>query len=89
MLTYTPSLCLYLTDTTNTAYYLPDKSKEKNLFEWLQEELEATTEKLSGLLERPLTGSSAERTTMRDLTALAKRRLDHLLDGVHDGTISI
>ncbi len=30
------------------AFYLPDATPEKNLFEWLQEELETTTEALSG-----------------------------------------
>jgi len=70
------------------AFYLPDGSKEKNLFEWLQEELETTTERLSGHLEKPLTGSSAERRQISDIAALAKRRLDHLLDGVKEGLTS-
>jgi hypothetical protein len=69
------------------AFYLPDASPEKNLFEWLQEELEVTTEALSGVLEKPLTGASAEKRKITDLTNLARTRLEHLLEGVRDGTV--
>lgn len=67
------------------AFYLPDLSPEKNLFEWLQEELEVTTESLSGVLEKPISGSAEEKRKIIDLTNLARTRLEHLLDGVREG----
>lgn len=69
------------------AFYLPDLSPEKNLFEWLQEELEVTTESLSGVLEKPISGSAEEKRKIIDLTNLARTRLEHLLDGVREGTL--
>jgi len=67
------------------AFYLPDGSPEKNLFEWLQEELETNTEKLSEILEKPLDPSAPGLKSMHDFTQLAATRLDHLLEGVKDG----
>jgi hypothetical protein len=68
------------------AFYLTDLSSEKNLFEWLQEELEVTTELLSGVLEKPIEGTAEEKRKIIDLTSLARTRLEHLLEGIRDGT---
>lgn len=60
----------------------------KVLFEWLQEELETTTETLSGVLEQPLSGSASKRRKIKDLTLLAQTKLLLLLD-VKEGTFPL
>jgi len=55
---------------------------EKNLFEYLQAELEKTTEQLSGYLEAPV-GSHTPRQ-IKDVTGLAGKRLQHLREGVEE-----
>src|SRR5690606_14018076 len=64
------------------AYYLND-GKEKNLFEYLQEDLERATEQLSGILEGP--AEKYDRDLILNVTKNAERRLDHLLKGVENG----
>jgi ariadne-1 len=63
------------------AYYLEDVS-EKNLFEYLQEQLEKNTEKLSGILEGDAEYSREE---ILSLTKSANTRLNHLVNGVQNG----
>lgn len=76
------------------AFYLGD-GPEKNLFEYLQQELEGTTEKLSELLEKAhvpkttlifcLSQQTREKRVVMDTTQLARNRLNHLLQGVEEG----
>jgi ariadne-1 len=63
------------------AFYMIN-GPEKNLFEYLQAELEKTTEQLSGYLEAPI-GSHAPRQ-IKDVTGLAGKRLQHLREGVEE-----
>eukprot|EP00164_Ancoracysta_twista_P002215 GFYU01002926.1.p1 GENE.GFYU01002926.1~~GFYU01002926.1.p1 ORF type:complete len:785 (+),score=188.95 GFYU01002926.1:102-2456(+) len=62
------------------AFFMQDHN-QKALFEYLQIDLESTTEKLSGLLEVPV--EDHDRREMINVTALAQRRLKNLLD--HEG----
>jgi len=55
---------------------------EKNLFEYLQAELEKTTEQLSGLLEAPADNQNPRQ--IKDVTGLAGKRLQHLREGVDE-----
>jgi len=67
------------------AYYLLP-GPTKNLFEYLQEDLENATERLSGMLES--TFDQKDRRTLVDITNLARRLLQNLLQGVEDGLIA-
>eukprot|EP01027_Heterolobosea_sp_BB2_P022237 GEZU01032728.1.p1 GENE.GEZU01032728.1~~GEZU01032728.1.p1 ORF type:complete len:506 (-),score=183.84 GEZU01032728.1:127-1644(-) len=66
------------------AFYM-EQGKEKNLFEWLQEDLEKTTERLSELLELP--SEKYNKDSIIATTNDAKRRLHHLLEGVENGLV--
>jgi len=67
------------------AFYLIDGSAEKkNLFEYLQAELETNTEKLSEILEKPLSFEINERLKVMDVKNQAGTRLQHLIDGIED-----
>jgi len=55
---------------------------EKNLFEYLQAELEKTTEQLSGYLEAPVDSYTPRQ--IKDMTGLAGKRLQHLREGVEE-----
>jgi len=59
------------------AYYLPD-SPAKNLFEYLQKDLEETAEELSAALASPT--ETIQRVQIVNLTRLAERRLNGLLE---------
>eukprot|EP01080_Neovahlkampfia_damariscottae_P005380 gene5380-9187_t len=63
-------------------YYLNEGS-EKNLFEYLQEDLERTTEYLSEILEAPV--ESFNRDIIISTTKSAEKRLNHLLKDCRDG----
>lgn len=67
------------------AYYLP-KGKEKNLFEYLQENLEKNTEHLTGLSELPL--DQMDRSEVINFTRVTENFLFNLLAGVEDGLTS-
>jgi ariadne-1 len=62
------------------AYNLPS-GPQKELFEYLQDELEHNTENLSELLER----DSSNKSKILNTTKVAQTRLQHLLKGVDDG----
>jgi ariadne-1 len=62
------------------AYNLP-AGPQKELFEYLQDELEHNTENLSELLER----DSSNKSKILNTTKVAQTRLQHLLKGVDDG----
>ncbi|KYQ88963.1 ubiquitin-protein ligase (E3) [Tieghemostelium lacteum] len=62
-------------------FYLPDGA-EKNLFEYLQNDLEKTTEHLSGLLEK---AEDKNIFDIKEVTNLASTKLRHLLEGVEEG----
>lgn len=64
------------------AYFL-DEGKEKNLFEWLQEDLEKITEKLSEILEAPT--DKFNRDEIIRTTRSCETRLNNLLEGVEGG----
>jgi ariadne-1 len=64
------------------AYYLPE-GKEKNLFEYLQENLEKNTEHLTGLTEMPI--EQINRAEMINYTRVTERFLQNLLQGVSEG----
>jgi len=66
------------------AFYLAEGGAEKNLFEYLQAELETNTEKLSEVLEKPLSFDINERLKIMDVKNQAGTRLQHLLEGVED-----
>jgi len=59
------------------AYYLPD-SPAKNLFEYLQKDLEETAEELSAALASPI--ETIQRVQIVNLTRLSERRLNGLLE---------
>lgn len=59
-------------------YYMDD-GQEKSMFEFLQEDLEKVTEKLSEILEAPV--EKFNRDQIINTTKSAKTRLDHLLQG--------
>jgi ariadne-1 len=66
-------------------YYLP-AGKEKNLFEYLQENLEKNTEHLTGLSEMPL--DKMNRAEIVNYTRVTETFLRNLLTGVEDGLTS-
>jgi len=59
------------------AYYLPD-GPAKNLFEYLQKDLEETAEELSAALASPI--ETIQRVQIVNLTRLSERRLNGLLE---------
>mmetsp|Transcript_18362 Transcript_18362/g.45081 ORF Transcript_18362/g.45081 Transcript_18362/m.45081 type:complete len:493 (-) Transcript_18362:247-1725(-) len=63
-------------------YYCTD-SKERELFEFLQEDLEKATEKLSELSEKPL--ESLDRQEVVDFTTFTRKFLSNLLNGLQKG----
>lgn len=65
-------------------FYLED-GPEKQLFSFLQSDLETTTENLSHLLEN-LIGKDPRQ--LKDLTHLANRKLRNLLEGIEEGLTS-
>ncbi|EGG23128.1 ubiquitin-protein ligase [Cavenderia fasciculata] len=62
-------------------FYLQDGA-EKNLFEYLQNDLERTTENLSGMLEK---GEDQNVQQLKEMTNLASTKLNHLIEGVEEG----
>ncbi|KAE9112471.1 putative E3 ubiquitin-protein ligase [Phytophthora fragariae] len=66
-------------------YYLP-AGKEKNLFEYLQENLEKNAEHLTGLSEMPL--DKMNRSEIINYTRVTETFLRNLLTGVEDGLTS-
>jgi ariadne-1 len=66
-------------------YYLP-AGKEKNLFEYLQENLEKNAEHLTGLSEAPL--DKMNRSDVINYTRVTETFLRNLLTGVEDGLTS-
>lgn len=64
------------------AFYMK-QGKEKELFEYLQEDLEKVTEKLSEILEAPT--DKFDRDEIIRTTRSAERRLSNLLEGVENG----
>ena len=62
------------------SYFLTGKN-EKNLFDYLQQELETNTEELSYLLENKAT----DKQSIINSAKVAKTRLEHLLEGVSKG----
>lgn len=64
------------------AYYL-EESHEKTLFEYLQQQLEQSTEKLSELSEKPL--EEINRTDVVNYTRVTNTFMQNLLDGVANG----
>jgi len=67
--------------TYTFAFYLSD-GPEKALFEFLQSDLETTTENLSGALENPV---GRDPRIIKDLTLLAGKKLKKLMEGVAEG----
>jgi ariadne-1 len=67
------------------AYYLSD-GPEKTLFEYLQEQLEISTEKLSELSEKPL--EEIDRVQVVNYTRVTAQFMQNLLDGVTNGLTS-
>jgi ariadne-1 len=63
-------------------YYCQD-AKERELFEFLQEDLEKATEKLSELSEQPLEHLSRQEVV--DFTMFTQKFLTNLLEGLEDG----
>lgn len=65
-------------------YYL-EEGQEKNLFEYLQEDLERVTEKLSDILENTPV-DRFNRDEIISTTRSAETRLKHLIEGVTGGS---
>jgi ariadne-1 len=65
-------------------YYLPD-AVNRDLFEWLQGDLEAETEKLSGLLEAK---GEKDKTKIINSAEQVKKRVKNLLEGLMEGEIT-
>ncbi|KAJ6236378.1 e3 ubiquitin-protein ligase ari5-related [Anaeramoeba flamelloides] len=65
------------------AYSLIDFSKAKELFEFVQEQLEVTTEKLSEITERDIV--KIDKMEAVNTTRIAKKKLEHLFDTVESG----
>jgi ariadne-1 len=63
-------------------YYMKD-SREKRLFEHLQEMLEKNTEHLAELTEMPL--SKMDRTDVVNYTRVTQRFMNQLLEGIEEG----
>jgi ariadne-1 len=66
------------------AYYLPETGPEKELFEYLQEDLEKTTESLSEILESN-EAKPEDRLKALNIIQLARTQKDNLLRGVEQG----
>ncbi|EGC34895.1 ubiquitin-protein ligase [Dictyostelium purpureum] len=66
-------------------YYMGEGT-EKNLFEYLQNDLEKTTEQLSFLLSQA--NSDLKIFDLKEMTNLASVKLKHLLEGVEEGFIN-
>lgn len=66
-------------------YYL-ESGPEKNLFEYLQEDLERVTERLSEILEGPV--EKFNRDEIISTTRSAEKRLEHLINGCKAGLTS-
>jgi hypothetical protein len=64
-----------------------DDGPEKNLFEYLQGELEVYTERLSGFLEAPLVDMS--RPTILDNCVAVRQFLKNLEDGIKRGLTNV
>lgn len=69
------------------AYYLEESAAEKELFEYLQEDLEKTTEQLSEILESPVS-SQVHRLKALNIIQLTKTRIHNLLSAVEQGLTS-
>eukprot|EP01120_Amphizonella_sp_Union-15-10_P002490 TRINITY_DN1273_c0_g1_i4.p1 TRINITY_DN1273_c0_g1~~TRINITY_DN1273_c0_g1_i4.p1 ORF type:complete len:614 (+),score=95.91 TRINITY_DN1273_c0_g1_i4:141-1982(+) len=75
------------------AFSLPEGA-EKTLFEYLQGDLEETTEKLSGVLENFKVEDSnhgeyyKRKSVVVDISLMAGKKLQHLLEGVEEGLIT-
>lgn len=65
-------------------YYLPFYIN-RDLFEFLQAELEAETEKLSGLLESK---DRIDKKSIVNATSLVKKRIEKLIEGLAEGEIT-
>jgi ariadne-1 len=63
--------------------YFLQNQKERNLFEFLQQDLEQVTEELSYLLEQPVV--NFDRNKILNVTKSAGKRLEKLLSGLKDG----
>jgi len=70
------------------AFNLPEFGPEKELFEYLQEDLEKTTEQLSEILESPASGQ-VHRLKALNIIQLAKTRKANLLNGVEQGLTEV
>ena len=68
------------------AYFMDQASAERPLFEYLQGDLDRTTERLSKELEAAAAG--ADRLVMVNLAGEARTRLRHLREGVADGLVA-
>ncbi|KDO23848.1 hypothetical protein SPRG_11280 [Saprolegnia parasitica CBS 223.65] len=66
------------------AYYL-SPGPEKNLFEYLQEDLERNTEHLTHLAEKPL--NEIDRSELNNYTRVTEKFLKNLLGDVDDGLV--
>jgi hypothetical protein len=66
------------------AYYLTDDGPEKTLFEYLQQQLESSSEHLSELSELPPI-DKLNRTQIVNYTRLVHTFTQNLLDGVASG----
>lgn len=66
------------------AYYLPEEGPQKDLFNWLQTELEKTTEQLAELLEAPSFIIPLKKAETIDLTILAQTKKDNLVRRLED-----
>ncbi|KAN0031858.1 hypothetical protein ACTFIV_005725 [Dictyostelium citrinum] len=66
-------------------YFMQD-GPEKNLFEYIQSDLEKTTEQLSFLLSQA--HQDLKILDLKEMTNLASTKLKHLLEGVEDGFIN-
>jgi len=68
------------------AYYVTDK-RELELFEFLQQQLEKSTEALSELSERPF--EKMNRAEVENYTRVTEKFLRNLLDGVASGLTEV
>ena len=69
------------------AFYM-EPDREKAMFEFLQQDLEATTERLSRALELSSFKVFDKRTELNTLVLAAAQRLDSLLEGAADGFLT-
>lgn len=66
------------------AYNLPEEGSQKDLFDWLQTELEKTTEQLAEILESPSFIIPLKKAETIDLTILAQTKKDNLVRRLED-----